>query len=256
MTNPMIRKLEHGARLTAEDHATLLSGLKATRRLPPHATLIREGDPPDGLFVVLKGVVCRHKVLRDGERHIVALLLPGDFCDVHAGLLKSMDHGLSSLGPCVLTTVPRNVVSDWISRNATLRQAMNWAALVDEAILREWLVNLGARRAPQRMAHLFCELRARLYAVGEGRDGGFPLPLTQEELGQTLGLSVVHVNRTLSQLRQEGLATFRSGVVRIPDIDRLADFAGFSPAYLHLAPFWQKDQAAVASSDGVRMAAS
>ena len=175
MTNPVIIKLRHGAELTAVDEATLSAALGMPTELPPHTRLMREGDPPNGLVVVLKGVVCRYKNLNGGERQIVAVLVPGDTCDVHASLLHTTDHGLSTIGPCTVAKVPWSVVRGWLAESATIRQAFAWSALLDEAILREWLVNLCARKAPERMAHLFCELLARLRTVSSASANEFLL---------------------------------------------------------------------------------
>ena len=242
MSHPVVRKLRRGALLTAADEARVREALLPTR-LSGRSKIFLEGDAPDGLLFLMEGLACRYKDLHSGARQIIALLLPGDACDVYAPLLNSMDHGLSTLASCTIAHVPRSVVSDWMHTSSTLRQAMNWSVLTDEAILREWLVSLGARSASERMAHLFCELHMRLLAVGEADEDRFDLPMTQEELGQTLGLSNVHVNRTIARLRDGGLAAFARGKVRILNAEALQRFSSFRSNYLHLEPLIMKADA-------------
>ena len=232
MQGPVVRKLKGYVDLSVGDVA-LIEGATAYKSSVTSGTdLVREGEAPNGVLVVCEGILARYKQLPDGERQIVAFLLPGDFCDVNASLFKEMDHGITEIGPCLVVTVPRSTFQGWMSTSDAIKQAVEWATLVDEAILREWLVNIGARNAPERTAHLFCELRERLRSV-QHIDNSFPLPLAQVELGHALGLSVVHVNRTLGKLRTNGLATSKYGQVTSPDFKRLASYAGFKPNYLH-----------------------
>ena len=174
------------------------------------------------------------QVLADGKRQIMAYLVPGDFCDLHVFILKEMDHSIATLSRCSVVKIPRQRILELTERPAIAR-AFWWAALVDEATLREWLVNIGARPAEQRVAHLLCELLVRLRVVGLADGGRYELPLTQKELGDTTGLSNVHVNRVLRRLRGEGLITFKDKHLVILDVERLKAFSGFTPNYLHLA---------------------
>jgi CRP-like cAMP-binding protein len=164
----------------------------------------------------------------------VGLLLPGDFCDLHIDILGEMDHAIRTLTPCRVVAMTRETVDELITSTPNVVRALWWAALVNEAITREWLVSMGQRTADAQMAHLFCELYVRLGVVGLVDGDSYDLPFTQEELGDVLGLSVVHVNRVLQRLRGEGLVEWRRGRMRIPDFPRLAEFADFSPNYLHL----------------------
>ena len=184
--------------------------------------------------LVVEGVACRYKVLATSNRSIMAFLMPGDFCDLHVAILGEMDHALSALTACRVVSIPKHTIEEWTERHPRINRALWWATLVDEAILRAWVANLGARRAPERIAHLFCELHLRMQTVGLATADAFALPLTQQQIGDATGLSVVHVNRVLKQLRAEDLATFKAGRVVIADTERLRDFADFKPAYLHL----------------------
>lgn len=184
--------------------------------------------------LVLSGFACRYKILRDGKRQIVALLLPGDFCDLHVAILGAMDHGIATFSPCTIADLSRAKVLDLTEQYPRIGRALWGATLVDEAVLREWLVNIGRREGVQRMAHLFCELLMRFQAVGLADGDSYPFPLTQTDLADVLGLTSVHVNRMLQVLRQAGLIVLQKQRLAIPDVDRLKAFCDFNPDYLHL----------------------
>ena len=195
--------------------------------------IIREGDKPESVHLLLEGWACRYKVLPNGERPIMGFLIPGDLCDVHVALLDEMDHSIGTLSGCKVAFLPRDAVSELISRNERLCRALWWSNLVDEAILREWLVTLGHRPADKRLAHFFCEMLLRAKAVGLTEDESFDLPVTQEELGDTMGLSTVHINRMMQELRGQGLVTSKGKRLIVNDLEKLMAFADFNPNYLH-----------------------
>jgi CRP-like cAMP-binding protein len=145
-----------------------------------------------------------------------------------------MDHSIGAITACSVVDIPRATVDELVQRHPNIACAMRWATLVDEATLREWLANMGQRTADRQLAHLICELRLRLEVVGLADKGGMHIPMTQEEMGDTLGISTVHVNRVLQQLRMDGLMMIRGHAVQIPDLARLERFAEFNPDYLHL----------------------
>jgi CRP-like cAMP-binding protein len=234
MLEPFVRKLEIGAELSDEDRQRL-NGLNCQIRLiGGREDLTKEGDRPENVHVVLSGFACRYKVLRTGERQIMAWLVPGDMCDLHVSILGEMDHSIATLGPCMVAFIPRRAIEELTHGGGALNRALWWATLVDEATLREWLVNMGRRPADRQMAHLFCELLVRLQSVGVATENGYEFPPTQEELADTLGLSTVHVNRMLQQLREDGLLTLTGKKLTILDRERLEEFADFNPNYLHL----------------------
>ena len=211
----------------------LNSLLQNRRTVPARTDLIQEGDKPSDVHLILDGFACRYKVLPDGGRHIMAYLIPGDFCDLHVFVLREMDHSLGTLSKCTVVDIPRARILESLNRPAIAR-AMWVAALVDEATLREWLVNIGGREATERVGHLLCELLFRLRAVGLVVGYSYDLPVTQRELADTMGLSDVHMNRVLQRLRSEGLITLKEGALSILDIDKLTAFSSFNPNYLHL----------------------
>lgn len=227
-------KLEHGARLTDEDR-TVLHGLSSrTRQIAANQDIIAEGARPENVHLVMEGFACRYKLLPDGERQIMALLVPGDFCDLHVAILGQMDHSIGTGWGCTCVEIPRATIDDLTANHPRITRALWWATLTDEGTLREWLVNMGQRRADRQMAHLFCELLVRLQTVGCADQDSFEFPLSQADLADTLGVTTVHVNRVLQELRAQKLVLWRSKRVQIPDVERLKAFCDFNPNYLHL----------------------
>ena len=234
MANLLTRKLEAFAPLSEADRHLLDAVIREARDVGSREDLIREGDAPGDVRLILAGFACRYKRLAGGRRQIMAYLVPGDFCDLHVFILKAMDHTIATLSPCRVVDIPRERILE-ITERPALARALWWAALVDEATLREWLVNIGARSAEQRVAHLLCELLLRLRVVGLADGAEYELPVTQQELGDTTGLTNVHVNRVLQRLRGDGLITLKGKHLVILDVERLNAFSGFTPNYLHLA---------------------
>ena len=235
MAKPLIAKLEHFTKLSRDDKEVLRSAAAIrVRQLGPREDVIREGDNPNHVNLILSGWACRYKVLEDGRRQIMSYFVPGDFCDLKIFILKSMDHSIGTLSAVSLAEIPQEAIQAMTERHTRLAQALWWSSLVAEAIEREWIVNLGQRDALERVGHLFCELYLRLQAVGLAENGSFELPVTQSQLGETMGLSSVHVNRTVQELRSKGLIVLRDRRVTIPDLERLKAASMFVENYLHL----------------------
>ena len=234
MSNPLTMKLEYGARLTDEDRAVLQDLTSRTRRIARHLDISPEGERPENVHLVVEGFACRYKTLTDGRRQIMAFLVPGDFCDLHVAILGEMDHSIGTGWGCTVVDIPRATVEELTARHPRITRALWWATLVDEGTLREWLVNMGQRDADRQMAHLVCELLVRLQVVGHASEDSFEFPITQEDLADTLGITSVHVNRVLQDLRSQGLLEWKSKRLHIPDVERLMAFAEFDPKYLHL----------------------
>lgn len=256
MAHPLISKLQSIGELGDDDLLLLEEVGKDIRRFAARRDIIRDGDKPDHVHLMLDGWACRYKILREGQRQITAFLVPGDFCDVHITMLPRMDHGIGALTAASVAFLSRDLMRQLIDRPVIAR-ALWWASLVDEGVLRAWIVNLGRRDAFERIANLICELHARLNNVGLMAAGAFELPLTQEELGDALGLTPVHVNRVLKRLHEQELMTMRRQRILIPDIDRLRSTAGFDPSYLHLAgPGSSRERAAGAGAPLPAMSAT
>jgi CRP-like cAMP-binding protein len=234
MLSPFIAKLQNGCALTDEDQLRLEAISSETRRVGPRQDIISEGDRPDDVHLVLEGIACRYKILPGGKRHIMALLLPGDFCDLHVAILGAMDHAIGTITACTLVEIPKSTINDLTANHPRIAKALWWATLVDEAILREWLVSMGGRPAEQQLAHLICELLVRLQVTGLADANSYHLPLTQEDLADTLGLSIVHLNRSLQKLRREGRIRLEAQRLTVCDWPSLKQLAGFNPNYLHL----------------------
>jgi CRP-like cAMP-binding protein len=228
-----VAKLSAASHLPSEDAEALAQLCANVRTIAAKHDVISEGDRPDHVHIVLEGWAARYKILPDGTRQITAFLIPGDFCDLHMTMLAQMDHGILALTRCRVAYVPHRLMEDLPLDRPRLGRALWRVTLVDEAVLRSWIVNLGRRDAAERIAHLFCELHARLALVGLVRDERFDLPLTQDVIADATGLTSVHVNRVLQKLRGDGLITLASGQLTILDVDGLRKLAGFDPNYLH-----------------------
>jgi CRP-like cAMP-binding protein len=230
----LVRKLETFTELSEEEKRALQDAVGPIRSFGSHEDLIREGDQSTGVPVVISGFACRHKMLPDGRRQIIGYFLPGDMCDARVFILKRMDHTISTLSPTTICLLPREAVLEITSRYPRITRAFWWNTLVEEAIVRQWLVNIGQRTALERLAHLFCEIYVRLQVVGLATQAGCELPVTQSELADTVALSTVHVNRTLKELRRVGLVSMSSKSLIIHDLPGLRTLAMFDPGYLHL----------------------
>jgi CRP-like cAMP-binding protein len=183
---------------------------------------------------MLSGWAARYKSLRDGSRQIVDFVIPGDFCDLHVALLSEMDHGIVALTKCTVARIDEDEIAKLTSENNRIVRAMWWSTLVDQGVLREWVLNVGRRDAYERLGHLLCELHFRMKRAGLVQDNQLALPLTQEQLADATGLTSVHVNRTLQRLRGEKLVKIGRGQLTLVDVSALQDAAGFDPAYLHV----------------------
>lgn len=235
MPTHFIRRLECFALLSAEDRAEVESlCLAAQHTLRGREEIFRPGDRPSPVNVVIEGWACRYVTLEDGRRQITGVLVPGDVCDLNMQVLARHDHALGTVGPVRLAHVPWEQLAALMARRPAIERALACLALVDAATARAWLTNVGQRSAVERLAHLFCELYLRLAAVGLSRGRSCPFPLTQELLADATGLSSVHVNRSLMDLRGSGLVTLREKTLTITDFEALGRLALFDPAYLQL----------------------
>ena len=233
MGNPFLRKLEGFVPLPETDSTLLLQASQNAQEVSAGTDLIREGDPPAGLFLILEGFACRYKQRENGSRQIMAYLLPGDAGDLDVALLETMDHSIRTLSDCKVVRIAPETVRELLRRPA-VAAALRKSALVDEATLREWLVNVGRRTAVERLAHLLCEVHLRLQVVSRADGNHFELPLTQQDLADTTGQTSVHVNRALRELRERGLIGLQQKHLTILDLPRLKQLAEFKPGYLHL----------------------
>lgn len=234
MLDLVLRKMQHYAPVPPESRGLLERHARRIERLPAHAEIVQEGSEPRYLNLVLEGWACRYKHLEDGRRQILSLFLPGDTCDPCMFLLDEMSHALATLTPCTIARISEFDMRELMRESEVLTRAFWLELLVTAEIQREWTVSLGRRTGVERMAHLFCEILTRLRAVGLAGERECDMPVTQADLGDALGLSAVHVNRTLQELRGMKLIELRSRRLVVRDEPALRTVAMFSPTYLHL----------------------
>jgi CRP-like cAMP-binding protein len=231
----LILNLERYVRLSGDDRAAL-DVLRSVPVLEARARgdIIREGDRPNVVRLIVEGWACRYKDLPDGRRQIVGFFIPGDFCDLNVYILEQMDHSIGAITGVRYLAIPPELMQELTERRPRLAQALLWHELVTNSVQREWLLNIGARSALERMAHLLVELYVRLRAIGQADANSCPFPLIQSDLADATGITAVHVNRTLQELRRDGLIELRAKRLRILDFERLMRLAMFNPNYLHL----------------------
>lgn len=227
-------KLEAFTRLSSDDRSALAQITQNFRIVDARRDLISEGDEPRYVHLVLEGWACRYKQLPDGKRQMVSIFLPGDFCDVNVYILKEMDHSIGAITRLKVAMITPEEMLALTTNRPRITQALWWHELITAAIQREWTVNLGQRSAYERLGHLLVEIYLRLEVVGHAHDGFCDFPLTQNDLADATGLTSVHVNRTLQELRKDGLIELERRRLRILDMGRLISESMFNPNYLHL----------------------
>jgi CRP-like cAMP-binding protein len=236
-TSPIARKLAAFATLSPKDSARLAQLQHRRRSFVAGRDLVSQGQSRQAAYILMKGWVCSYKIQADGSRQIVDIQIPGDFLGLRSVLLRTSDHGFEPITDIEAAEVLASDLTQTLAAAPRLGLAILWAASRDEAMVVEHLVGVGRRHGPARVAHFLLELWARLTLVGMASKQGYDCPLTQQQLADAVGLSAVHVNRVLRQLREDGLVTFRDGHVEITDRDSLASLAGFDPTYLdHSGP--------------------
>jgi CRP-like cAMP-binding protein len=231
---PLLLKLTRRDILSGEEQGILRKLAVEPTLVPRQHDLVREGDRPNHSTLLVSGFAARYKVLEDGSRQITALHVAGDFVDLHSLLLKPMDHGVVTLSQCQVMKVPHQQLRLITEQQPHLSRLLWLNTLIDAAIHREWLVAMGRRTALSHTAHLLCEVYSLLEIVRRGANREFDFPVTQTELGDVLGLSTVHVNRVVQELRAKELISWKGTRVRILDWDTLAKIAEFNPTYLQL----------------------
>ena len=235
MANPLTMKLEQFVRFDPAEREQLNALLTwPTKTFAPREVILKEGHKVGNIHLVLTGMAARSKTLASGDRQLMALLVPGDLCDVEVFVLEAMDHDILAVSETTCVLIPAERMAELLTESSNLTRAMWWGTMVDSAILREWIVDHGRRDARERLAHLFYELLVRFRVIGETTDDALPFPLTQEELADAPGVTNVHVNRTIQQLRNEGLIQLENRVLTVLDTERLRNVAKFESNYLHL----------------------
>lgn len=233
MISVHLKKLKRRIELSTDEESAIGAIVAETRHIPADEIVVRSGEPLNSSMILLDGWIARSKDLAGGERQITELHVAGDFADLHGFTLKRLDHDLTTLSDCTVAVVPHERLQQLTERYPRVGRAYWFSTNVDAAIHRELALSLGQRSALARMAHLFCELHVRLDVVGRARKDGYAFPLTQRELSECLGLTVVHANRTLQELRRRGLVELENRELTILDLAGLQGIAEFDPAYLY-----------------------
>jgi len=235
--NPLIERLSRFVSLDAPEIQAIRHISRHSRRFQAHDTLIHQESRPNFVCLIVSGIAFRYRYLPDGRRQIFGYLLPGDLCDTHFVISNQSDHSVGLLCDSVVAMISTSELMEVMVNHPRIERALLMTSLVEAAVMREWLLNVGQRDAIQKLSHFFCEMAARLHSIGDvNPDGSFSIPITQTELADTIGLTPVHVNRSLQRLRREGLVVWTKRRLTIVNRDLLEMIAGFDEAYLQLRP--------------------
>jgi CRP-like cAMP-binding protein len=248
----LLRKLEQHARLSAEDREAILTLPSIARELEPSTYTVREGDPPNQCGILGSGVAYRQKLTGDGDRQIIGLCVPGDPLDFQHLFLDIADHSVQMMSRGEVLFIPRTDLQELVRTRAGVGHAVLVNILIESSIFREWVLNVGRRDARARMAHLFCEFAIRMEAQQMAEASGFHFPVNQEQLADALGLTPVHVNRTLKALEADGLISRDKRNIRFPSWERLRDVGDFNQRYLHRDLQLTGDPISAARPAGIR----
>ncbi|MER2264639.1 Crp/Fnr family transcriptional regulator [Methylobacterium oxalidis] len=230
----LVRKLESIATFCDDERQAILSLPAKTRVLQPGQDLVRDSDRPSQCCLILNGWACRYKIIGGGKRQIFSFHVAGDIPDLQSLHIHTVDHSLATLTEATVAFIPHESLRDLTARFPGIAAAFWRDTLIEAAIFREWMVGMGRRSAYEHVAHLFCEMYLKLQAVGLAGNYRCPLPLTQVDLGDALGLSNVHVNRVLQEMRRRKLISLHGGTLVIEAWDELNRVSEFDPTYLHL----------------------
>jgi CRP-like cAMP-binding protein len=220
--------------LSADELAALESAVERVERYPARKVVSRRGERMRYSTLLIEGHMCRFMDARDGYRQLLSYQVPGDFVDLHGYPTRCIDHDVATITEATVALVPHERIDAIMAERPHLGFLLWFSTMLDAAAHREWIFRIGRLDAAGRLAHFICEAYCRLAAVGRVQDQSFDLPLTQQDLGEAVGLTSVHVNRVVRRLREEGLAVVGRGRVQILDMTRLARLGEFDPDYLYL----------------------
>jgi CRP-like cAMP-binding protein len=241
----MVRKFASRVELAEADRDAILRLPHATRIYETPAYIVREGATSmRHCTFISSGFAFRQKLTAEGGRQIVSIHIPGDFLDLQHLFLNHADHNVQALTRLQTVEIDRHALQEVVLRHPAIGRAMWVDALIDASIYREWVLNVGQRNARQRIAHLLCEFALRMDAAGLQEKGGYHLPMTQEQIGDAVGLTNVHVSRMLKALVDEGIISRDRRSVKIEDWERLRAIGDFSALYLHLDQAGQVQESA------------
>lgn len=229
-----VAKLRSRQALSEEDEKLLREAGWIQRRYARHEVIVRAGEQLDHCHLLLNGFTARAHVDSTGDRQIVGIAVAGDLLDIHGVILGRLDQDIFALGPCDVATLPHGQVKDMTSASAAIQKVFWLQAAIEHSVQSAWIQALGTKRGPSKVAHIFCELQLRLALVGIATQMGFPVPMSQQELADYAGMTHVHLNRCLKELRLSGLLTFAQGWAKVEDWEGLKRLARFDEGYLNL----------------------
>jgi CRP-like cAMP-binding protein len=232
----LIRRLRTYDAISDEDIATIHALPITVRDYPAGRAVVHDGQRATDCCLIVEGFCIRSKTIADGKRQILSIHIPGEIPDLMSLFLHVMDHDLSTLTACRVGLIKHEALRDLHRRSPSVAEMFWRDTLIDAAMFREWIVNVGQRPAPARLAHVMVELRERLRVIGRVEGNSFEMPLTQEELGEALGITGVHVNRVVRQVREEGIVALHRGRVTVLDEAKFLELADFDERYLHQSP--------------------
>ena len=228
-----LAKLERRSRLPDDARSALMAVETLSRSYAVYQDILQEGDRPGRSCIVGSGLVSRHKTLRSGARQILSFHIPGDMIDLQSALILVADHGIRAHMPTTVVSVAHHDILRLAADYPALGRAFWFDTLLDAAVFREWTVNVGRRNARQRTAHLLLEFLNRFTVAGMATGDSFVLPISQNDLADALGITSVHLNRTLQWMRGERLIRTHSRAITIENMAEMIALAGFDPTYLH-----------------------
>ena len=232
----LVRRLRASSRISGEEVNEILALPITVKHYEAEAAVVSDGDRPSDCCLVAEGFCARSKTLADGRRQILSIHIAGEIPDLMSLFLGAMDHDLSTLTPCTLGFISHETLQRLHRRLPAVAEIFWRDTLIDAAMFREWIVNVGQRSAPARLAHVIAELRERLRAIGRIESNSFDMPLTQEQIGEALGITAVHANRVIRQLREDGIVDLQRGRVTVLSEPKFMELADFDDRYLHLSP--------------------
>jgi CRP-like cAMP-binding protein len=233
----LIAKMESIVTLRDEERAALQRLPMQVQDLRADQDIIREGDRPSRSCLLIEGYASRYSMTEKGKRQIYSFHIPGEIPDLQSLHIKTMDHSLATVSRCTVGFIQHEVLYDLCERYPRLAGAFWRETLIDGAIFRKWMLGIGRKQSDSRLAHFLCEMVSRMYAVGLGRDNHYSWPFTQTEIGDALGISTVHVNRTLQdEFRAARLITLTKTTLTVLDWEGLKALGEFDPTYLHQDP--------------------
>ncbi|MBR0847504.1 Crp/Fnr family transcriptional regulator [Bradyrhizobium diazoefficiens] len=232
----LVRRLRTSSGISEEDVKDIDALPIAVRQYPAEAIVVRDGERPSECCLVVDGFCARSKTIASGRRQILSIHIPGEIPDLMSLFLHVMDHDLTTLTPSTLGFIRHETLQKLHRRRPNVAELFWRDTLIDSAMFREWIVNVGQRPAPARLAHVMIELRERLRIIGRLDGASFEMPLTQEQIGEALGITAVHANRVIRQLREDGIVELHRGRVTVLDERRFLELADFDGRYLHQSP--------------------